>query len=290
MARIYISSTYSDLKDYRETVYRTLRQLRHDVIAMEDYVATDERPVEKCLKDVAGCDVYVGIFAFRYGFTPKDGNLQQLSITELEYHQAGDKGVARLIFLVKEGAAWPTTLVDAIVDPPAGERIAKLRSHLKESHVDSFFESAEELARQVSIAVQQQLQLRPLERVNIDWEEPRRRMVDHMRRFGGARSEPDALKRYFPLTLQGTTAPTTVAGPQFGSAELPRGGRSRFLSLQSVAHRRSRQRQNHTAAVRGATSGRAGGRRYRFDAPTPLSLFKSVRRGDRRYSDRDDGE
>ncbi len=37
MASIYLSSTYSDLQEYRETVYRALRQMRYDVIAMEDW-------------------------------------------------------------------------------------------------------------------------------------------------------------------------------------------------------------------------------------------------------------
>jgi hypothetical protein len=36
-------STYGDLKDHREHVYRTLRQLNHDVIAMEDYVAAPQQ-------------------------------------------------------------------------------------------------------------------------------------------------------------------------------------------------------------------------------------------------------
>ena len=37
---------------------------------MEDYVATDRRTVDKCLADVAGADIYVGLFAFRYGYVP----------------------------------------------------------------------------------------------------------------------------------------------------------------------------------------------------------------------------
>lgn len=41
MARIYVSSTYGELKDHRDNVYRALRQLDHDVIAMEDHVAAD---------------------------------------------------------------------------------------------------------------------------------------------------------------------------------------------------------------------------------------------------------
>jgi hypothetical protein len=68
VAKIYISSTFEDLKDCRQAVYDTLRKMRHDVIAMEDYVATDKRPLKKCLADVAACEVYVGIFARRYGY------------------------------------------------------------------------------------------------------------------------------------------------------------------------------------------------------------------------------
>ena len=52
MARIYISSTYGDLKEHREKAYRVLRQLGHDAVAMEDYVATDQRPLGRCLADV----------------------------------------------------------------------------------------------------------------------------------------------------------------------------------------------------------------------------------------------
>jgi Domain of unknown function (DUF4062) len=60
MARIYVSSTYGDLKDHREHIYRTLRQLNLVVVAMEDYVATDQRPLDRCLADVAASDLYVG--------------------------------------------------------------------------------------------------------------------------------------------------------------------------------------------------------------------------------------
>ena len=93
MARIYISSTYGDLKDYREKAYRVLRRLGHDVVAMEDYVATDQRPLAKCLADVAACDVYVGVFAHRYGYVPEEDNPDHRSITELEYRHAAALGI-----------------------------------------------------------------------------------------------------------------------------------------------------------------------------------------------------
>jgi hypothetical protein len=64
MPRVYISPTYEDLKSHREAVYRALRRLDHDVKAMEDDVAADARPLDKCLAEVARCDVYVGTFAW----------------------------------------------------------------------------------------------------------------------------------------------------------------------------------------------------------------------------------
>jgi hypothetical protein len=47
--KAYLSSTFKDLVDHRDRAYRALRSLNFDVIAMEDYVAADERPVDRCL-------------------------------------------------------------------------------------------------------------------------------------------------------------------------------------------------------------------------------------------------
>ena len=79
MAKIYLSATYNDLKAYRDAVYRILRMLRHDVIAMEDYVATDAYPLHKCLADVAGSDLYVGLVGWRYGYVPDQDNPERKS-------------------------------------------------------------------------------------------------------------------------------------------------------------------------------------------------------------------
>ncbi len=145
MARIYISSTYQDLAAAREAVYRALRKMRHDVIAMEDYVATDQRPVDKCLADVAECDIYVGIFAWRYGHIPPE---QKCSITELEFREAVRCKKTCLLFLLHEEAPWPRKQMDA--DP---ERIEALRAELSRDYIVGFFRTADELAREVSVAI-----------------------------------------------------------------------------------------------------------------------------------------
>jgi hypothetical protein len=157
MARIYLSSTYGDLVEYREAVYKALRKMRHDVVAMEDYVATDRRPLEKCLADVVDCDIYVGIFAWRCGYVPDDGNPEGKSITELEYRQAQRLGKPTLIFMLAEVADWPDEFRDTKTgEGEAGQRIEALRQELGRDRLVSFFGSAEELATLVAIAVSRQ--------------------------------------------------------------------------------------------------------------------------------------
>jgi hypothetical protein len=145
VSKIYLSSTYEDLKDYREAVYRALRQLRHDVISMEDYVACGERPLDKCLADVAGCEAYVGVFAWRRGFVPEG---QAASITELELAEAERCGLPCLIFLLADDADWLPELRDADAGP-----IVALRERLRRRYTVQSFRNPDELARTVVTSV-----------------------------------------------------------------------------------------------------------------------------------------
>lgn len=163
MARIYISSTYSDLKDCREKVYRALKQMDHDVVAMEYYVATDMRPLDKCLHDVGNSDIYVGIFAWRYGFIPEEDNPDQKSITELEYRHACECKIPTLIFILDKDASWPLTFVDRGEE---SKRIDTLRAELAKRKTVSFFKDCENLATLVSNAVTNKVREREKEKVD----------------------------------------------------------------------------------------------------------------------------
>ena len=98
--RVYISSTFADLKDHRAKVIEMLEKSGDDVECMEKYAAADERPQDKCRQDASSCDVYVCILAWRYGFIPKQDNPGGNSITELEY-EAAPKGRRR-----RNGSGW----------------------------------------------------------------------------------------------------------------------------------------------------------------------------------------
>jgi tetratricopeptide (TPR) repeat protein len=159
VARIYISSTYSDLREYREGVRAALRELRHDVVAMEDYVAADQRPLDKCLADVAASSIYLGIFAHRYGYIPEQDNPDGRSITELEYRHAAALGVPRLVFLLDDETPWPRGQMDDVTgEGDRGARIRGLREEMRHDLLASFFSTVDELARKASVAVSVMLQ------------------------------------------------------------------------------------------------------------------------------------
>jgi formylglycine-generating enzyme required for sulfatase activity/predicted Ser/Thr protein kinase len=147
MARIYISSTYVDLKNEREAAAQAVRRLGHQSVYMEDYVAASQKPVKKCLQDVCSCDVFVGIFAWRYGFIP-DG--YEKSITHLEYESAKKAGIPCLIFLLDQKAPWPVEYVDSGEER---QKIDRIRDELMDEYIVSFFKNADELSFKVIAAM-----------------------------------------------------------------------------------------------------------------------------------------
>lgn len=157
MLRVYISSTYNDLAAYRDAVADGLKQLGHLPVGMEDYVAEGKRPLAKCVEDVADSDVYVGIFAYRYGFIPLEpANPERRSITELELATAREKlGDDRcLIFLVDPNEDWKPGLMDSTTgEGENGKRIRDLKTRLGNDFTVSHFKTAEHLTQLVNTAV-----------------------------------------------------------------------------------------------------------------------------------------
>ncbi|GAB3160011.1 hypothetical protein GCM10027290_65630 [Micromonospora sonneratiae] len=151
MTKVYVSATFRDLEDCRAAVQLALRRLRVEDMAMESYVAEGRRPLERCLADVAECDIYVGIFAWRYGFVPAG---YDQSITELEYRQAVASDKPCLIFLLAETAPWPRCYVDRGTD---AEKIEKLRAELADRYLCGTFTDPADLAAQVTAAVANRL-------------------------------------------------------------------------------------------------------------------------------------
>jgi hypothetical protein len=152
--KVYLSSSYRDLRDHRAAVALTLRRMGHDVIGMEEYVAEGVTPLARSLADVESADVYVVMVGWRYGYVPADGtgNPNHRSITELEFERATGTGTPVLAFLLDPDAPWPPASVDALTEV-GGERVLRFRSLLAGSYLAGIFTTPDNLASQAAAAI-----------------------------------------------------------------------------------------------------------------------------------------
>lgn len=94
---VMISSTILDLPEYRKQVQEACERLGMFPLMMEHLPASDDDAIAKSTQLVDQADVYVGVYAHRYGHIPVG---HDISITEMEYNHAVDCRIPRLIFVM----------------------------------------------------------------------------------------------------------------------------------------------------------------------------------------------
>jgi tetratricopeptide (TPR) repeat protein len=145
--RVYLSSTFEDLTEYRSAALVAVRRLKHIAVGMEEYVAGPRPPLETCLDDVSKCDLYVLLLAWRYGYIPEN---HEESITELEYRKAIECGIPTLIFLLDEHVPWLPKFVDG---GSSRERLLGLRKEVEIRAVISYFTGPTDLQAKLTAAL-----------------------------------------------------------------------------------------------------------------------------------------
>jgi hypothetical protein len=113
MARVYVSSTITDLRAERQAVMDWLVAAQHLVV--HSYRPDSDTVRDSCLGDVDTCDLYVLIVGHRYGFQPPEDNPEELSITRLEFRRAGQAGMPRIALL---RTSIPNIALSDMADPP----------------------------------------------------------------------------------------------------------------------------------------------------------------------------
>ena len=143
--KIFLSSTQADLAEARKNILRFLSVLKSDVIAMEVFGSDESKPVDFCLSQLKKCNLFIGIYAERYGCVdPPNGK----SITELEYVEASrmlqaDKLKALLLYVIDPKAHWPLDFVER--DPDKMAKLFNLKNKILSSHTVSFFQNVDDL-------------------------------------------------------------------------------------------------------------------------------------------------
>lgn len=90
--RIFVSSTYYDLKHIRADVERFIREQGYDPVLNEKGhipYGSAERLEEYCYKEIELCDILVSVIGGRFGSESKN---EDYSVSNLELKTAIDKG------------------------------------------------------------------------------------------------------------------------------------------------------------------------------------------------------
>src|SRR2546423_233075 len=140
---VVISSTSLDLPQHRDQVRDACLRLTTLPLMMEYLPASDADAIAKSLELVDKADVYLGVFAYRYGYEPSG---HEVSITEMEYNRAVEHGIPRLIFLMGEDHDIKPRDKDT---GPKADKLERLRTRLGKEQVVNFFNSPADLRAQV---------------------------------------------------------------------------------------------------------------------------------------------
>jgi hypothetical protein len=160
--RIFVSSTYEDLKDTRRKVIRFLQEvIQPVVISMETFGSDESKPKEHVLAQVDTCNLFVGIYAGKYGsIDPETG----LSMTELEYRKACDMlAGGRLLGLLCHMISPDAKLTYRHFDnePLKVERLNVLKADIARDHTVDFFDDLEDVPLNVLRDVIRKLRFAP---------------------------------------------------------------------------------------------------------------------------------
>ncbi len=151
---VAISSTALDLPEHRREAAAACLSVECVPKMMEHLPAVDADAIQASLALVDKADVYLGVFAYRYGYIPKG---HELSITEMELQRAKQRKLPCLIFLIHED--HPVTGKDVETGDSA-EKLKALKTQLGTERVVAFFSSPADLRAKVLqslVALREQL-------------------------------------------------------------------------------------------------------------------------------------
>jgi Domain of unknown function (DUF4062) len=112
------------------------------------------------VKDEA--DLFVGIYAHRYGFIPEGS---EVSISELEYKTAVENSLPKFIYIIDESQPWIPGLMD---EGAKKKKLNAFKASLLKSHICQKFENKDQLAAKVAADLGRHIAMQSIARVGGD--------------------------------------------------------------------------------------------------------------------------
>ncbi len=139
-----ISSTALDLPEHRQQAIDACLRQSVFPIAMENLPARDADAIRVSEEMVDKADIYIGIFAWRYGHVPEG---RDISITEIEFNRAVERGIPILVFTIHD--EHPLTIKMVETDNDAQQKLASLKERASRERGRREFKSPEELRGEI---------------------------------------------------------------------------------------------------------------------------------------------
>lgn len=151
--QVFLSSTYSDLAEERESIIKAILEMYHIPIGMEMFSAEDEDQWEIIRRTIEVSDYYILVLGLRYGSKTSDG----ISFTQKEYEYALERKIPILAFVMKDNVPLPIDRRDDDLSEINGFRELVLRN----SKMAQFWETKDQLIKSVSISLMKQIMQKP---------------------------------------------------------------------------------------------------------------------------------
>lgn len=145
--QVFVSSTYSDLKDERQGVIQTLMEMDCIPAGMELFPAADDEQWEFIKRVIDDCDYYLLIIGGRYGSTTKEG----ISYTEKEYEYAKERGLKVLAFIHEKPEEIP--MGKSEIEPELRSCLITFRDKVSTGRLVKFWSTAKELPGIVALSL-----------------------------------------------------------------------------------------------------------------------------------------
>lgn len=149
--RIFVSSTYEDMIEYREAVMSALTSIDTLPVGMEQFVSSPDKSLDVCLSEVRRCQLFIALVGMRYGSIEEESGK---SFSELEYEEAVKNGIPSLAFVIDENEC---PVLPKFVD--VGDNAEKLNNFkaILNKKYTSRFKSIDNLKELVVRAVSRQI-------------------------------------------------------------------------------------------------------------------------------------
>lgn len=142
-SNVFISSTYSDLKEHRKQIWITLEKFDVNIFGMEKFGARKEDSLTTCLKEVENSDIFILIVGMRFGSIDKKS---QKSYTWLEYEKARELNKDILVYLINDKNG---KIEVSDFDIENYQKLVDFKDILKENHTVDIFVNVDDLTEKI---------------------------------------------------------------------------------------------------------------------------------------------